>query len=172
MYLPHTWGGQANLEEYYKTLKEIDKNLHDVKQKYNISGIIAGMDAQVEVKPQQGPSVGSGTRVSRGSTARYSELESKFENVLMEWIAKHGIKLANTFCKNWNLPKPKQTNWTLQKWKIIDYISVPIKWETRSIVARNCRAQNLTDHWPALTYVRLPQKNEGWRYENNSVLKG
>ena len=112
MYLPHTWGGEANLEEYYKTLKEIDKNLHEVKQKYNISGIIAGMDAQVEVKPQQGPSVGSGTRVSRGSTARYSELESKFENVLMEWIAKHGIKLANTFCKNWNLPKPKQTNWT------------------------------------------------------------
>ena len=39
-------------------------------------------------------------------------------------------------------------------------------------MARNCRAQNLTDHWPALTYVRLPQKNEGWRYENNSVLKG
>ena len=91
MYLPHTWGGEANLEEYYKTLKEIDKNLHEVKQKYNISGIIAGMDAQVEVKPQQGPSVGSGTRVSRGSTARYYELESKFENVLI------GVD-----CKAWN----------------------------------------------------------------------
>ena len=59
---------------------------------------IAGRDAQVEVKPQQGPLVGSGARVSRGSTARYYELESKFENVLMEWIAKRGIKLANTFC--------------------------------------------------------------------------
>ena len=33
MYLPHTWGGEANLEEYYKTLKEIDMNLPEVKQK-------------------------------------------------------------------------------------------------------------------------------------------
>ena len=33
MYLPHTWRGEANLEEYYKTLKEIDKNLQEVKQK-------------------------------------------------------------------------------------------------------------------------------------------
>ena len=23
-----------------------------------------------------------------------------------------------------------------------------------------------------MTYVRLSQKNDGWRYENNSVLKG
>ena len=61
MYLPHTWGGEAHLEEYYKTLKGIDENLHEVKQKYNTSGIIAGMDAQVEVKPQQGPFVGSDT---------------------------------------------------------------------------------------------------------------
>ena len=64
-----------------------------------MSGIFAGMDAQVEVKPKQGQFVGSGTRMSRGSTARYYELESKFENVLMELIAKHDIKLANPFCK-------------------------------------------------------------------------
>ena len=78
MNLPYTWGGLANLEEYYKTLKEIDKNLQEVKQNYHISGIIAGMDAQVEVKPHQGPFVGSGTRMSHGSTARLHELESKF----------------------------------------------------------------------------------------------
>ena len=53
MYLPHTWGCEANLEEYYTTLKDIDKNMQDVKQKYQICGIIAGMDAQVEVKPRQ-----------------------------------------------------------------------------------------------------------------------
>ena len=46
------------------------------------------------------------------------------------------------------------------KWKIVDYIAVLIKWETRSIFARNCRAQNFTDHWPVMTYVRLPQKRE------------
>ena len=39
-------------------------------------------------------------------------------------------------------------------------------------MARNCAAQNLTDHWPVMTYVRQPQRKEGWRYENNSVLKG
>ena len=31
MYLPRTWRGEAKLVEYYKTLKEIDKNLHEVK---------------------------------------------------------------------------------------------------------------------------------------------
>ena len=99
--------------------------------------------------------------MSRGSTAKYYELESKFENVLMEWIAKHGIKLANTSCKNWEPTRAKtnklyfwkQNEQQLQKWKIIDYIAVPIKWETRSTVVRNCRAQNLTDHWPVMTFV-------------------
>ena len=51
---------------------------------------------------------------------------------------------------------------SLQKWKIIDYVAVPIGWITRSTVARNCRAQNLTDHWPVVTYVMLPQKKETW----------
>ena len=180
MYLPHTWGGEANLEEYYKTLKELDKNLHDVRQKYNISGIIAGMDAQVEVKPQQGPSVWKwhesvpkalrDTMNWRASlrTCSWSGLQSMESS-----LQTHSVKIGN-------LPKPKQTNWTFgcrmnnncRSGKIIDYIATPIKWETRSTVARNCRAQNPTDHWPAMTYVRLPQKNEGWRYENNSVLKG
>ena len=70
MFLPHTWGGEI-LEEYYKTLNDLDKNMQDVKQKYHISGIAAGMDAQVEVKPNQEPFVGGGTRVSRGNTAKY-----------------------------------------------------------------------------------------------------
>ena len=61
MYLPHTWGAEGNLEEYDKTLKDID---------YQISGIIAGMDAQVEVQPRQGPFVGESTRISRGNTMR------------------------------------------------------------------------------------------------------
>ena len=33
-------------------------------------------------------------------------------------------------------------------------------------------SKNLTDHWPVVTYVRLPQKKEMWMYKNNSVLKG
>ena len=54
LYLPHTWCGELNLEEYYKTLKEVDRNMQDIKQKFHISGIIAGMDAQVEVKASPG----------------------------------------------------------------------------------------------------------------------
>ena len=60
MYLPHTLGGDLNLEDYYKTLKNLDRNMQEVKQKYQISGIIAGMDAQVEVGPNQEPFVGGG----------------------------------------------------------------------------------------------------------------
>ena len=43
----------------------------------------------------------------------------------------------------------KQNEHKLQKWKIIEYIAAPIQWETRSTVARHCRTQNLTDHWPS-----------------------
>ena len=39
-------------------------------------------------------------------------------------------------------------------------------------MARNCRAQHLTDHWPAVTYVRLPEHKEKWQLEGNSGLKG
>ena len=146
---------------------------------YQISGLIAGMDAQVEVKARQGPFVGDGTRMSRGSTARYYRMESKFESLLMEWITKQEIKLANTFCKNWE-PTRARTNkldfWKqgeqhLQKWKIIEYMAVLIKWETRSAVARNCTSQKITDHWPVMTYARLPQKKEGWRSQEQKVMK-
>ena len=65
------------------------------------------MDAQVEVKPRQGSFVGDRTRLSRGCTTRYDEMESKFESLLMEWITKHEIKLAKTFCKNWEPMKAK-----------------------------------------------------------------
>ena len=53
VYLLHTWGGALNLEEYYEKSREVDENMQDIKQKFHISGIIAGMDAQVEVKPHQ-----------------------------------------------------------------------------------------------------------------------
>ena len=39
-------------------------------------------------------------------------------------------------------------------------------------MARGCRAQNLTNHWPLLTQVRLPQKRESWKNQNNSTLTG
>ena len=109
--------------------------MQEVKQKYQISSIIAGMDAQVEVKPRQGPFDGDGTRMSRWSTARYDEMESKFESLLMEWITKREIELANTFCANWESTRArtneqdfwKQSEQQLQKWKITAYIAVPIK---------------------------------------------
>ena len=42
----------------------------------------------------------------------------------------------------------------------------------KSVVARDCRAQNLVDHWPVVTYVRLPCKKESWKHHNDSILKG
>ena len=65
MYLPHTWCGELNLEEYYETLREVDGTMQDIKQKIHISGIIAGVDAQVDVKLHQEPFVGGGTRMHR-----------------------------------------------------------------------------------------------------------
>ena len=67
--------------------------MQDIKEKYQNSVIIAGMDVQVDVKPRQGPFVGDGTRKSRGNTTRHSEMESKFESLLMECLTKHEIKL-------------------------------------------------------------------------------
>ena len=84
-----------------------------------------------------------------------------FASLLLEWIVKHKVNLANTLCKNWE-PTGAKTNkldfWQqdetqLQKWKIIDYIAVPIEWMTRSTVARK-RAQNLTDDWPVMTLCK------------------
>ena len=100
LYLPHTWGGEENLEEYFKILKHIGKNMQDIKQKYQTTGITAGMDAQVKVKPRQGPLVGDGTGMSRGSTLEYCETEDKLESLLMECITKHEVQLANSFCEN------------------------------------------------------------------------
>ena len=58
LFLPHTWSDEVNLEGYHNTVKDLDKNMQEVKQKYHISGIIAEIDAQVEVKPNQEPFVG------------------------------------------------------------------------------------------------------------------
>ena len=71
LYLPHTWCGEVRFEEYYKTLKEVDRNMQDIKQKFQFSGIIAGMDGQVEVKPHQKPFVGGGIRVYRENNTKY-----------------------------------------------------------------------------------------------------
>ena len=150
LYLFYTWGGELNLEEYYKTLKEVDRNMEDIKQKFHISGNSAGMDAQVEEEPHQEPFVGGGTRMYRGNNAKYCEMKAKFVSLLMEWITKHDVKLADTFSNGWRPTRAKtnrhylckQSETQLQKWKIIDYIARPINWETRSTVARNCCAQN------------------------------
>ena len=99
LYLSHTWSGELNHEEYYETLREVDGTMQDIKQKFHICGIIAGMDAQVEVKPHQEPFVGGGTRMYRGNNTKYCETEAKFESLFMEWITKHDVKLTNTFSK-------------------------------------------------------------------------
>ena len=49
----------------------------------------------------------------------------------------------------------KQNLTQLQKWSIVDYIAVPFNLETMSAVARDCFAQNFTDHWLVLTHAAL-----------------
>ena len=176
----YTWGGEANLQEYYKTLKDLDKNMQEVSRKYHNSGIIAGMDAQVGLKPHQEPFVGGGTRVVRGNAAKYCELEKQIREAAREvdhetrghWQVSFFQKLGTYKSEDKQAGLLEQDEIQLQKWKIIDYIAVRISWSTRSTVARDCRVQNLPDHRPLMTYVRLPHKKEGWSYENNSILKG
>ena len=139
------------MEECYKTLKDLSKNMQDVKQEYQISGIIAGMDAQVEVNPNQGPFVGEGTRMSRGNKARYHEVENRFVSLLLEWVVKHKVKSANTFFKNSEPTRAKtnkldfcqQDEAQLQKWKIMDHVAVLTEWMTRSTVARTAELRTL-----------------------------
>ena len=103
----------------------LTKNIQEVKQKYQVSGIVAGMDAQVEVKPRQVPFVGDGTRMSRGNTMRSYEMESKFGTFLMEWITKHEICLLILSAKIRECRRArtnridfwKQSEQQLQKWK-------------------------------------------------------
>ena len=59
----HTWSGDLNIEEYYENLRKGNETMQDIKQKFHISGIIVGMDAQVEVSPHQEPFVGGCTRI-------------------------------------------------------------------------------------------------------------
>ena len=74
-----------------------------------------------------------GTRMSRGNTARFYDMESKFESPLMESITEHEIMLANTFTTVGNLQERRpnklhfweQDEMQLQKWPTIDYIAVP-----------------------------------------------
>ena len=84
------WSGELHLEEYYKTLRDVDKNMQDIKQKFHISGIIAGMDY-------------------RGNDTDCCEIEANIEGLLMEWITKHDVKFANTFSKGWE-PTRAMTN--------------------------------------------------------------
>ena len=100
------------MEEYYKTLKEVDKNLQEVKQKYHISGMIAGMDAQVEVKPQQGPFVGS----ERECPVRVPRHTMKWRANLRtcSWNGSRSMRsnLRTPCAKIGNRRGPGQTNWT------------------------------------------------------------
>ena len=97
MYSPHSWGGEADLEEY-KTPNVVNMNMQDIKQKFYISGIVAGMVAQVEAKPHQELFVGGGMRLYRWEPTRAKT------NRLDFW---------------------KMSEADLQKWKIIDYFRGP-----------------------------------------------
>ena len=69
--------------------------------------------------------------MSRGKNTKYCEMEAEFES-----LTKHDVKLTNTFSMGGPLQVQRQTYlifWKqsetqLQKWKIIDYIAVPINW--------------------------------------------
>ena len=45
MYLPRTWSDEGALGECSNTVREIDSNMQQVKQRYKISAIVVGGDA-------------------------------------------------------------------------------------------------------------------------------
>ena len=71
MYLPNTLKGEAALEEYHKTLKEVDNNIQRIKQQFGITGIVVGSDAPVEVSENQESFVETTTRLNRGSGTKH-----------------------------------------------------------------------------------------------------
>ena len=100
LHLLHAWCGEVHLEEYYKTMKEVDTNMH-------FPGIITEMDGQVEVKPHQKPFVGGGIRVYRENSSKHWLMEVKFESLSTEWITKLDVKLTNTFSNGWERIRAK-----------------------------------------------------------------
>ena len=144
MYLPHTWAGEANLEEYFQTLKGVDRDMQDIKQKYKISGIIAGMDVQVEVKPRQGPFVGDGKEClveKPQSTAKW-----KANSRACSWSASQSMRSScrTLLAKDGNLQERRKTRLTsgirmrcsCRNGRSLTTMLLPIKWETRSTVVR------------------------------------
>ena len=77
--------------------------MQDIKQKFHISGIIAGMGVQIEEKPHQEPFVGGGTKMYRENNTKYCEVKAKFESVFVESSTKHDVGLASTFSTGWEM---------------------------------------------------------------------
>ena len=59
----------------------------------------------------------------------------------------------------------------LQKWKILDYVCLPVEWATRSTIARILSSQRVIDHWPVVTIIAVPEVKERWRCTNGLFLK-
>ena len=89
--------------------QDYEEGMQDIKQEFQIYGIIAGMGAQDEVKSHKEPFVGVGKRMYRRNDWKYRETVSKFENLFMEWITKHDVKLSDIlFPKDGSLQERRQ----------------------------------------------------------------
>ena len=109
--------------EYYKTLNDVDRNMPDQAQVPCIRHHCGNG------RISRGEATWSGL-LFRVKTAKYCEMESKFVSLLVEWGTKHDVKLANTFCKEWEPTRAKtnrldfwrQSEVQFQKWKIMDLL--------------------------------------------------
>ena len=86
------------------------------------------------------------------------ELERKFERCFMEWVKKHDVEHAITFCDGWDPTRARRNGSDF--WKVseedrqrLHSFATQMR-KTSSTVARNCQAQKL----PVLTCIKLPGK--------------
>ena len=117
IYSPHTWSGEANLEEYYKTLEDVDRNMQDITEKYQNSVIIAGLDVQVDVKPRQGPFVGDGKECLVEKPQ--STVKWKANSRACSWSASQSMRSSwrTLLAKDGNLQERIQTRLTSGPWQ-------------------------------------------------------
>ena len=160
------------LEEYYKTLKEIDDKVQ-AEVPHHWHGYWSRRAGRSGA--EQEPYMGSGTRLYRGTGIGGWEMEGHLERYFREWITKHSVKLANTFTAGWEPTGAPRNGFDfcemseadLKKWKIIGHIAVSVNWETRSTVARNCLAQHISDHRLVVTCICFWKKEETWHHSDN-----
>ena len=64
--LTNTWIGERPLAEYHQILREVNKEVDELKRRCRITAVEVGTNAPVEYEPNQEPFAGGVIRLNRG----------------------------------------------------------------------------------------------------------